>query len=230
MKLMAIDTSTEACSAALYVDGEVQVRFQLAPREHSRLLLPMMEGLLQDADLSVRRLDALAFGRGPGSFTGVRIAAGMIQGVALGADLPVVPVSSLTALAQGTLRETGAERVLAAIDARMHEVYWGACEAGATGMMETANEECVALPQEVPLPAGDGWTGAGSGWDTYHQVLEARLGGRLRGWSAGRFPSAEDVAVLGVRGLERGEAVAAELALPRYLRNQVASPAAPRRD
>lgn len=229
MKLLAIDTSTEACSAALYVDGEVQVRFELAPREHSRLLLPMMESLLQDADLSPRQLDALAFGRGPGSFTGVRIAAGMIQGVALGLELPVVPVSSLTALAQGALRETGAERVLAAIDARMHEVYWGACEAGDAGVMEAAGEECVVPPQEVPLPAGDGWTGAGSGWDTYHEVLEARLGGQLCGWSAGRFPSAEDVAVLGVSGLERGEAVAAESALPRYLRNQVTT-AAPKPD
>lgn len=228
MKLLAIDTSTEACSAALYVDAEVRVRFELAPREHSRLLLPMMAGLLQDADLSLRQLDALAFGRGPGSFTGVRIAAGMIQGVALGADLPVVPVSSLAALAQGGLRETGAGRLLAAIDARMHEVYWGACVAGATGVMEPAGEECVAPPQEVPPPDGDDWTGVGSGWDTYHHVLEARLGDQLSGWSAGRFPSAEDVAVLGVSGLARGEAVAAELALPRYLRNQVTAAASER--
>src|SRR3569833_3307602 len=133
MKLLAIDTATEACSAALYLDGAVNKRYVLAPREHALLILPMIDELLRDANLSPLELDAVAFGRGPGAFTGLRIAAGVAQGIAYGADLPVVPVSSLAALAQGCYRERGVTRVLATIDARIGEVYWGAYRLGSDG-------------------------------------------------------------------------------------------------
>jgi tRNA threonylcarbamoyladenosine biosynthesis protein TsaB len=223
MKLLAIETSTEACSASLYLDGEVLVRFEVAPREHSRLLLPMMDSLLAEAELSLSQLDALAFGRGPGGFTGVRIATGVIQGVGLGTGLPVVPVSSLASLAQGMLREFGAEQVLAALDARMHEIYWGMYRVGPDGVMEEAGKELVIPPDQVPEPTEAGWIGAGSGWDSYHGELQQRLGGACSAWTAERFPSAWDIAVLGAAGIRKGLAVSAELALPVYLRDEVVS-------
>lgn len=221
MRLLAIDTSTEACSAALYLDGTVTVRFRLAPREHSRLILPMCGELLAEAGLTLSALDGLAFGRGPGAFTGVRIAAGTIQGLGLGSSLPVVPVSSLAALAQGACRELGTRRVLAALDARMGEVYWGTFTLGPDGLVRPAGAECVSPPDTVPLPEGEGWWGVGSGWAAHREALAARLGNRLVKVEPERYPSAEDVAVLGVEGLRQGRAVSAEHALPVYLRDRV---------
>lgn len=221
MKLLAIETATEACSAALYLDGDVRERFQLAPREHSRLLLPMLDELLAETDITLKMLDALAFGRGPGSFTGVRIAASIIQGIALGRDLPVVSVSSLAALAQGMFRAHRESQVLAAIDARMDEVYWGAYRADADGTMRLVGEERVLAAQDVPLPEGEGWTGAGTGWQTYGAELSERLGRQVSQWHGERYPSAADVAVLGAAGFDEGQAVSAEQALPVYLRDKV---------
>lgn len=222
MKLLAIDTSTEACSAALLIDGEVRERYQLAPRRHAQLILPMVDELMSEAGLRPAALDALAFGRGPGAFTGLRIAAGIVQGIAFGADLPVVPVSSLAALAQGVVRERGAERVLAAIDARMDEVYWGQYRCGAQGLVVALDQDRLCPPAAVPPLERQGWVGAGSGWQRYGDVLAARLGNGVREWDGQRYPAAEDVARLGAAGLARGEAVAAEAALPVYLRDEVA--------
>ncbi len=227
MKILAIDTSTEACSAALFIDGDIAERYQIAPREHSKLILPMMEELLADAGLVLKQLDTLAFGRGPGSFTGVRIAASVIQGVAFGADLPVVPISSLAALAQGIYREHKTEHVLTAFDARMQEVYWGTYKLGSEDLMELQGEEQVILPQSVPVPAsGSGeekvWTGGGSGWETYHDVMSERLQEQLKGWKGDVFPHAQDILPLAVVGFRSGLAVAAEMAIPVYLRDQVA--------
>lgn len=222
VKILAVDTSTEACSAALLSDGEVTERFQLAPREHAALILPMVESLLAEAGLALGRLDALAFGRGPGAFTGVRIGTGVVQGLAFGAELPVVPVSSLAAIAQGTWRELGAERVLAAIDARIQEVYWGTYRRGDSGVMELSGQELVCRPGEVPVPADGGWFGAGTGWGAYGDELRARVGAALDRCEAERFPHAADIAVLAVEGLRRGLAVPAEQALPVYLRDEVA--------
>ena len=223
MKLLALDTSTEACSAALYVDGRVSVRFQMAPREHSKLILEMLDSLLAEAQLQPAALDALAYGRGPGSFTGVRIAAATVQGIALGLDLPVVPVSSLAALAQGMHREHGSERVLTAIDARMSEVYWASYCLGADGLMELNGDERVLAPQEVPIPAGEGWHGTGSGWESYGDLLAQRFHEHLVSVYPERYPSAEDIAVLGAAGLRRGRGLRAERALPVYLRDRVAA-------
>ncbi len=219
MKLLALDTATEVCSVAVWVDGAVWDREEHL-REHSRRLLEMVEVVLVEAGLRLAQLDALAFGRGPGSFTGLRIGAGVVQGLAFGAGLPVVPISSLAALAQG---EEGAEKLLAAFDARMHQVYFGAFVRGEGGLVEPAGEERVAAPAQVPLPAGTGWVGVGSGWDVYHQALCARLGAQLREWRPGRFPRARHVAALAVRALREGRAVPPEQALPVYLRDEVAS-------
>ena len=222
MKLLAIDTSTEACSAALYVAGDIRERFQIAPREHAALILPMIDELLAEAGLSLSRLDALAFGRGPGSFTGVRIATGVVQGLAFGAELPVVPVSSLAALAQGVYREHNHPDVLAAIDARMGEVYWAAYRLDNSSHVALHGDELVCKPEKVPLPAIDTWIGAGSGWQAHSERLQQRLNGTIIGWLPDSYPHARDVAALGVVGVERGLAVTAEQALPVYLRDNVA--------
>jgi tRNA threonylcarbamoyladenosine biosynthesis protein TsaB len=222
VKLLAIDTSTEACSAALLIDDEILERYRLAPREHTRLILPMIDALLSESGLKPGALDGVAFGRGPGAFTGLRIAAGVVQGIAFAGDLPVAPVSSLAALAQGGYRETGASRVLAAIDARIQEVYWGAYEVDETGHMHLAGDESVCSPERVPVPGGGDWYGVGSGWEAYLSHLQGRLAGALRGWDARRYPRAHDVALLGAAAFRRGEAEGAERALPVYLRNEIA--------
>ncbi len=222
MKLLAIDTSTDACSAALWLDGEVRQRYQVAPREHGQLILPMIESLLAETELTLVQMNALSFGRGPGGFTGVRIANGVIQGLAFGADLPVVPVSSLAALAQGAYIEG---QVLAAIDARIGEVYWGAYRAAENGLMILVDHEIVCPPQHVPQPDHDldhDWFGAGSGWLTYAQQLKTRLGDAVTAWDGQRYPQAQHIAQLGVDAFQRGLAVSAEQALPVYLRDEVA--------
>lgn len=219
MKLLAIDTATEACSVALLLEGEVHERYEVAPRRHAALVLPMVEALLSEAGLTLAALDAIAFGRGPGAFTGVRIAAGVVQGLALGADLPVLPVSTLTALAEGARRETGAQRIAAAIDARMDEVYWS-CVVWEGEEWRSVIAECVVPPAAVSLPPGDAWHGIGSGWEAYAEVLVPRFGGALSAWATA-LPRARDVAALGARDFVRGLARPAEQALPVYLRDRV---------
>jgi tRNA threonylcarbamoyladenosine biosynthesis protein TsaB len=222
VKLLAIDTSTEACSAALLIDDEIVERYRLAPREHTRLILPMIDEVLSEGGVQPGDLDAVAFGRGPGAFTGLRIAASVIQGIAFAADLPVAPVSSLAALAQGVYRETGATRVLAAIDARIQEVYWGAYERDDAGYMRIAGIELVCPPGQVPIPGGDDWYGGGSGWGAHLPQLQRRLTGMVSDWGAHHYPLAHDVALLGAAAARRAEVVSAEHALPVYLRNEVA--------
>jgi tRNA threonylcarbamoyladenosine biosynthesis protein TsaB len=222
MKLLAIDTSAEACSAALLLDGEARERFEVQPQRQSELILPMMEGLLAEAGLRLVDLDALAFGRGPGSFTGVRIATGVVQGAAYAADLPVVAVSSLAALAQGHLRETGRGRVLVAADARMGEVYWAACEAGVGCVMRVVGEELVCPAADVPIPAAGNWDGVGSGWAVHGETLAVRLGGHLRRIGGTTHCHARDVAVIAAADFAAGLAVPAAAALPVYLRDRVA--------
>ncbi len=221
-KILAIEAATEACSAALLIDDEVFERFELAPRQHVALMLPFVESLLADTGTSLGELDAVAFGRGPGSFTGVRIAASMTQGIAFGADLPVIPVSTLAALAQGAVREHGATAVLAALDARMQEVYWGAFRSDENGLVEGVGEECVCAPDTVECPQQDGWAGAGSGWDTYTEALAARCSVAAASVYKKQHPHAADVARLAARAFAQGDALAPELAIPVYLRNNVA--------
>jgi tRNA threonylcarbamoyladenosine biosynthesis protein TsaB len=218
MKLLALDTSTEACSTALLIANQIYERFTISPRGHSDLILNMLDALLAEAGISLNAIDALAFGRGPGSFTGVRIGAGIAQGIAFAYDFPVVPVSSLAALAQAS----GAKKSLAAIDARMGEVYWGAYKQEAENLVVLAGTECVCAPQMVPLAEGDSWLGVGTGWGAYGDKLHARLGGIISGWEAEHYPRASAIAQLGAAAFARGEAVVAEEALPVYLRNNVA--------
>jgi tRNA threonylcarbamoyladenosine biosynthesis protein TsaB len=222
LKILALDTATEACSAALSVADEVQERFVIAPRGHAGLILPMVDALLAEAGLAPNQLDAIAFGRGPGSFTGIRIGTGVVQGIAFGADLPVVPISSLAALAQGAAVEMGTEQLLVALDARMGEVYWGAYRMDTQGLVRLDGQECVVPPTQVPLPPEEDWNGAGSGWGVYAEILRIRLRDKLARWEAEHYPHARDVARLGEAGLVKGQAVSAEQALPVYLRDRVA--------
>lgn len=217
MIILALDASTEACSVAIWTDGAVVERFE-SGTQHSERILAMVDELLVETGYALTRLDAIAFGRGPGSFTGLRVGAGVAQGLAFGADIPVVPVSSLAALAQGV----DAPRVLTAFDARMHQVYSGAYIRNAQGIVEPAGDETVTPPAEIPLPPGNDWVGAGNGWDLYHAALLARLGGRVTAWRKQACPRARDVARLGAAAFEAGRAVAAELALPVYVRDEVA--------
>ena len=221
VNLLAVDTSTEACSCALWVDGVCREIFELAPRRHGELLLGMAEQLLADAELSVADLDALAFGRGPGSFTGVRIATGAIQGLAFALELPVAPISSLQALAQGVTRELHHSSVLAGFDARMNEVYWGAYRLTSAGVVEPVGTELVCPPDRVPVPDDGEWFGAGSAWQSYGEQLRGAVGAQLIGMEPERYPHARDLAVLGAAAVARDQVVPAHEALPVYLRDSV---------
>lgn len=229
LRLLAIDTSTEACSAALAIGREIVSRFELAPKRHTELILSMVDQLLATAGVSVRMLDGLAFGRGPGSFTGVRIAAGVIQGIALGARLPVAPISSLAALAHEAYLRTGQRRVLPAIDARMGEIYLGTYQIDTDGIARATQPECVGAPETAPLPATETWLGVGTGWHAYGAILARRLGTRLAGMDPKRYPHAHAIAILGIDAFERHATVSAEEALPVYLRDKVADDKAMRK-
>lgn len=224
MKILAIDTATEACSAALYDHGRILERYQVAPREHAALILPMLDELLGEAGYSLKDMDGLGFGRGPGAFTGLRIAAGVVQGVAFGADLPVVPVSTLAALALAAMDETAMDYAFPCIDARMGEVYWGVYQRGAGGWPEAQQEERVCAPEAVDFPE-DAVTGAiaGSGWRSYGEVLRQRLQGRVGSEeTTALYPRAGAVARLAAEGFKQGWQVTAEMAVPVYLRDNVA--------
>ena len=162
VKILALDTATENCSVALWVDGQLTVREQLLERGHAEQILPMLDELLAASGVSLGQLAAVAFGRGPGAFTGVRLAASVAQGLAFGAQLPVVPVSDLAALAERVLSENaGTRRVIVCTDARMGEVYWGCFERGDSGLAAAATPERVSRPEAVRLP--EGWNGTGRG-------------------------------------------------------------------
>lgn len=225
MKLLALDTATEACSAALYNDGEIVHQFQLAPREHTKLILQMAEQLLAQSEVALSDLDGLAFGRGPGSFTGIRIATGVIQGLGFAADLPVVGVSTLASIAQSVYRHHQQHNVLATIDARMGGVYWGYYCLGDNQLMELDGEEHVTAPEEIILPEGREFCIAGSAIKAYQSALEGQFANRVSQYFPDYLPTAETMVELAVADYEKGLAVPAHQALPVYLRNNVAKKA-----
>ncbi|MBK1850368.1 MULTISPECIES: tRNA (adenosine(37)-N6)-threonylcarbamoyltransferase complex dimerization subunit type 1 TsaB [unclassified Marinobacter] len=223
MKLLALDTSSEGCSAALFVDGEVFEKFEIAPRGHTRLLMPMLRELLTEQALKPTDLDALAFARGPGSFTGVRIATGVVQGLAWGLDLPVVPVSSLETVALGaieTLQVKEGEGIAVAFDARMSELYWG-CFQNSSGLPELIGEERVCAPSRVALETDvKKWVGAGHGW-AFRETMPTDVSGRINSVDEAMIPRASWVARLAVAKFDQGLAVPAEQAQPVYIRDEV---------
>ncbi|MCC2616264.1 tRNA (adenosine(37)-N6)-threonylcarbamoyltransferase complex dimerization subunit type 1 TsaB [Aestuariibacter halophilus] len=215
MKLLAIDTATEACSVALHYDDQVSGAFALTPQQHSQRLLPMVESVLSEAGVTLAELDGLAFGRGPGSFTGVRIATGMIQGLALGTGLPVAGVSTLSAMAQQVYSQTGAQRVAVAIDARMDEVYFGQFECN-DGVMTLVGEEAV-LPPDMALQQLQDVTvaKAGTGWAAYPVLAE------LGGVSDVLYPDARYMLPFANAALAAGQGAMARDIQPVYLRDKV---------
>ncbi|CAG0910697.1 unnamed protein product, partial [Cyprideis torosa] len=178
-------TATEACSCALWLDGEVVSHFELAPRKHTKLILPMIDQLLVDSGVAKSSLDAIAFGRGPGSFTGVRIAVSMAQGIAFSLGRPVVPVSTLAALAQQAIQEYQADKVISLMDARMGEVYHALFSADEHGIARPISEERVIKPDLVEPPEGQGWISLGSGWTAHGEMLSGILGDHVSAISWG---------------------------------------------
>jgi tRNA threonylcarbamoyladenosine biosynthesis protein TsaB len=212
MRFAAIETSTDWCSVAVWSDGEIAALERRAGNRHSELALPLLEKLLGNLEGN-GTLDAVAFGAGPGAFTGLRIACGLAQGLAFGRGLPVIGISTLEALAQ----EAGATRVVACIDARMREVYYAALEKRAGRWHEVVAAQCVA-PQSAPKPPGDGWLGVGSGFDVYGEFLSSKVSVI----KPQIHPTALAVAQLAAPRLAAGEGVDAGEAAPVYLRDKVA--------
>lgn len=227
MKLLALETATEACSVALYLDGEVLERFEIAPRRHAELTLPWIDEVLARAGIARSQLDAIACGRGPGAFTGVRLAVAMVQGLALALDRPAIGVCTLEVLALPAMRELDAQGdahggVLAAIDARMGEVYLADYRRDATGAWTRQGEEQVIAPSAVVLPDDAPRIGAGTGFGAESGVLAERLATQLIRIDATALPHAADVARLAAAAFARGEGLAPEALQPAYLRNKVA--------
>lgn len=226
-KILAIDTSGEACSVALSVGAEVLERFEVMPRLHARKLLPMVQSLLAESEVSLHALDAIAFGRGPGSFTGLRICAGVAQGLAFGADLPTLPVSSLAALAQGVYRSRQQKHIVTLLDARMGELYF-ACfgvEQGLVRAVDGQAEEQLLTPSQLDqktavLAASTDWLGVGDGWQ--FADLFPGFAQQLQFSTEVVHPRAMDIATLALHDFRSGRQLPAEQALPVYLRGKSA--------
>lgn len=217
MRFAAIETSTEWCSVALWDDGEAVALEERAGVRHGELVLPMLDELLARAGFGMAALDAIAFGAGPGAFTGLRVACGIAQGLAFARDLPLLGVSTLEAVAE----ESGAPRVLVALDARMQEVYCAALERRDGAWFEVRAAACLP-PEAVEPPPGRDWLGAGSGFAAYPDRLLPRLGACLLRTAAEIRPGAEAIARLAAPRLAAGQGREAHSALPVYLRDKVA--------
>lgn len=217
LNILAIDTSTEYCSVALWRDGELDAQDAHAGQRHSALVLDMTHVLLARHALRVAMLDGVAYGAGPGSFTGLRIACGVAQGLAFAAALPVVGVSTLLAMAEAT----PAARVVCCLDARVHEIYQAAYERSGDGWV-VVHAPGLHAPADAPLLPGDGWFGCGSGFAAYRDVLGRRYAGTLAGVDEAAYPHARQIARLAVVELEQGRGVDAAQAVPVYLRDRVA--------
>jgi tRNA threonylcarbamoyladenosine biosynthesis protein TsaB len=217
LRILAFDTSTELCSCALWIDGEISLKEAETGRRHSELLLPMVETLLTQARLRVSELDGIAFGAGPGSFTGLRIACGVAQGLAFGAGLTVIGVSALLALAEGS----GALRVIACIDARLGEIYHAAYEKRA-GEWRTRSEPTLCSPARAPELSGEDWTGCGTGFAAQGEALGRVYQNKLSRVIPDALPHAREIAALAAPQFGQGLARDPALATPLYLRDKVA--------
>jgi tRNA threonylcarbamoyladenosine biosynthesis protein TsaB len=220
MRILSLDASTDICSVALGGEEGFVERSAVAGQRHSELLLPMIQALLAGAETAVGDLDGIAFGSGPGSFTGLRIACGVAQGLALGVGLPVIGIPTLEAMAEVARLRGGGDRVLAALDARMHEVYIAAFEyEGASWRARVA--PAVIAAELAPLPPGSNWFGAGGGFEAY-PALRARLDSVLIGFDAAIAPAASAIGALALPGFAAGKGVDARCAAPLYVRHRVA--------
>ena len=220
MKLLALDTSSNACSVALQVSDDIRAKHVVEPRAHTKILMPMISELLAESGLSVNRLDAIVLGNGPGSFIGMRIGASVAQGLCFGGGIGVVPVSSLAAVACQVFAENDIERVVVAQDARMNEVYLGRFEKAEEGLPVAIGDETIAAVGELPVP-GDNCAVAGGGWERYPALLAANSR-----WISSRipidFPHARYLLRPGATAVSDGKTIAPETLIPAYLRTKVA--------
>lgn len=217
MNILALDTSSEYCSVALWHGGALDAREVHAGQRHGELVLTMVDELLGRHGLKVAQLDGIAYGAGPGSFTGLRIACGVTQGFAFAANIPVVGITTLAAMAEWAQ----AERVVCCVDARMQEIYHAAYEKLGDTWRAMASPS-VCAPAAAPALSGGGWLGAGNAFTTYGDVLGQRYGGALTRIDAAIHPRAHEIARLAVPEFERGRGLDASQALPLYVRDKVA--------
>ncbi|MGP1932968.1 MAG: tRNA (adenosine(37)-N6)-threonylcarbamoyltransferase complex dimerization subunit type 1 TsaB [Arsenophonus sp. ET-YP4-MAG3] len=218
--ILAIDTATEACSVALWCNGEIFNQFAVSPREHTKKILPMVRQCLIEANLNLQHIDVLVFGHGPGSFTGVRIAVGIAQGLAFGANLPMIGISSLLTIAQGAFRQSGAKKVLVTIDARMGEIYSACYELKVDGYWKGEETEALLKPEKFLVTINnlsDQWTIAGTGWSVY-PILKMTNLNLLE--SNVCLPDAKDMLILALKKLKKYKTINSEEAQPIYLRNK----------
>jgi tRNA threonylcarbamoyladenosine biosynthesis protein TsaB len=217
MNLIAIETSTSYCSLAVSKGERIFSRHILAEQRHAEILLDELQGLLRESAQSLADMQGIAYGEGPGAFTGLRIACGVTQGLALARNLPVVGVGTLLAVAE----ESGDARVVVCIDARMSEVYHAAYRKSA-GTWQEVCPPGLCAPGELPAVEGGGWTGCGSGFGAYADALGARLANQLVKTRPDISPTAAAILRLARPRFERGEGRPAAMALPVYLRDKVA--------
>jgi tRNA threonylcarbamoyladenosine biosynthesis protein TsaB len=219
MKILALETCGEYCSVALWIDGDVYERHVASPARHTEVLLPLCEALRSESGIALAQLDGIAFGAGPGAFTGVRVAASAAHGIAMACDLPLAPISSLAALARGGWRCNTLRCQLALLDARRHEVYWGFYALNADGSAyEVLHADCVTAPAQVVISATRPWGAVGRGFEILADAERARLAPDAFEITQCLFPRAGDVAALAATELRAGRGVSAEHALPVYLR------------
>ena len=228
MNILAIECSTEVLSVAVYASGSLYERIEDSGRRHGDRLLPLIDELLAAAQCPRLALDAVAFGCGPGAFTGVRMAVAAAQGIAYGLGIPALPVSSLAALAQEGYERGAATPILALADARMGEVYAGYFDVDEYGLVVPSADECLAAPQALTLPGDDVWCAIGAGYRVHRELLRSRFGYRLDALDRSVYPQASAIARLGARRLRAGLGVDAQHALPVYLRDKVAQTEAER--
>lgn len=226
MKILALDTSTEYLSLALMIDDWAITRDVHAGQSHSQRVLPLLREMLNEAGLEVEEMDGIAFGAGPGSFTGLRIGCGIAQGLGFAAEVPVVGVSTLNALAEGVvMRAPDALRVVACLDARMGEVYHAAYEKNDDVWQEVSGPG-LYRPENVPQLQGEGWVGVGTGWAVYRDQLQSVYGRQLKGVllqaNVYDHPNALAIAHLARPILSAGLGKPAADAMPIYIRNKVA--------
>jgi tRNA threonylcarbamoyladenosine biosynthesis protein TsaB len=220
MKMLALETATDRCSVALLAGGEPVAIMDDEPRVHARRILAMIEEALAIGGVTIGQLDAIAYGRGPGSFTGLRIAAGVVQGLSLGAGLPVVPVSTLAAHAVAAARVHGKTELAVCVDARMDECYWGAYRIDDMGLANAVTDDCLISPSARRLPEPGRWFGVGTGWATWPTLAGAA--GSLTACDPALLPEARDLLGMAARAFDQGQTVDAAEALPVYLRDSVA--------
>jgi tRNA threonylcarbamoyladenosine biosynthesis protein TsaB len=217
MNILALDTCTEQCSTALLINSQLFSQSTPTQRGHSDLVLSMLDELFAESESSIEHIDVLAFGRGPGSFTGVRVGVGVAQGIAFAREIPVIPVSTLASVAQQAIDNFGANRVAVAIDARMGEVYAAHFESQ-NGLAVLLDDEQVCSPELFKPLTEEEWFAAGTGWREFNETLTENFGEQLAGVEAEILPEAASI----IKLAKGAKTVPADQALPVYLRNNVA--------